>query len=455
MPSKFENTVYGPLPAGLKCAPLGSLCERDGVQTGPFGSQLHKDDYVAEGTPIITVEHLSENRIAHSNLPMVSEADRERLAKYSLRTGDIVFSRVGSVDRRALVQPSENGWLFSGRCLRVRPQAGVLDSAWLSYFFGLPAFKSYIRGIAVGATMPSINTKILSDVPIYYPPIEVQVQAAEVLASLDNRIDLLRQTNTTLESIAQALFKSWFIDFDPVRAKAEGREPECMDAATAALFPAEFQESALGLIPKRWQPATLADAMHLNPARSLSKGISAPYLEMANAPTTGHRPLELVAQRAFGSGCKFTNGDALLAKITPCLENGKSAFVDFLAEDQVGWGSTEFIVMRSKPVLPDYCAYLLARYEPFRQFAIQSMTGTSGRQRVELSRLAQFPMALPPDSTIASAVAPMFCALQSRIAANDEVAQSLSSLRDTLLPRLISGKLRLPEAQEQLEDALV
>ena len=286
------------------------------------------------------------------------------------------------------------------------------------------------------------------------PGRDVQNVVVEVLQALDHRIDLLRQTNTTLESIAQTVFKSWFIDFDPVRAKAEGREPEGMDSATAALFPAEFEESALGLIPKGWRATTVAEAVEFNPSRHLSKGADARYLEMANAPTNGHRPLEQVELRTFASGCKFRNGDALLAKITPCLENGKSAFVDFLDGEETGWGSTEFIVLRARPALPPYAAYLLARHEPFRQFAIQAMTGTSGRQRVELSRLMQFAMALPPDSGIADAAAPTMLALQSRIAANDEHAKTLSELRDTLLPRLISGQLRLPEARAQLEEAL-
>ena len=140
------ETVYGELPSNLKEAKLSAICEKNGVQTGPFGSQLHKEDYVVNGTPIITVEHLGENRIVHENLPRVSDEDKTRLSKYQLKTGDIVFSRVGSVDRRALVQAKEDGWLFSGRCLRVRPIQEIVDSRWLSYFFGLPAFKNYIRG---------------------------------------------------------------------------------------------------------------------------------------------------------------------------------------------------------------------------------------------------------------------------------------------------------------------
>ncbi len=311
-----------------------------------------------------------------------------------------------------------------------------------------------LAGYNSGSAQPSLNRNYIYGMKVRFPRRDEQDHIVEVLQAIDDRIDLLRQTNATLESIAQALFKSWLIDFDPVRAKAEGREPEGMDADTAALFPSEFEESALGLIPKGWRVGTVAEAVDINPSRSLSKGTEARYLEMANAPTTGHRPSERVGLRPFGSGCKFRNGDALLAKITPCLENGKGAFIDFLGEGEVGWGSTEFIVLRSKPALPQFGAYLLTRYEPFRQFAIQAMTGTSGRQRVELSRLAQFAMALPPDTAIAFAAEPLFGALQARIAANDEYAKTLAELRDALLPRLISGKLRLPRVPEQLEEAL-
>lgn len=316
-----------------------------------------------------------------------------------------------------------------------------------------PEYRSYCRERAIGTTNLSLSR---DDFLAFQLPLATaeRLELVALLEEIEHRINLLRQTSSTLESIAQTFFKSWFIDFDPVRAKNEGREPEGMDPATAALFPTEFEESTLGLIPKGWRVATVADAVVFNPLRSLPKRDEAPYLEMANAPTAGHRPLARVGLRAFGSGCKFRNGDALLAKITPCLENGKSAFVDFLDKDEIGWGSTEFIVMRAKPVLPEYCAYLLARHEAFRQFAIQAMTGTSGRQRVELSRLTQFPLALPPDESIASSVAPTFGALQSRIAANDEQAKALAELRDALLPRLISGKLRLPDAQEQVEEAL-
>ncbi len=254
MAGEWRETIYGEVAADFAEDRLQNLCDpKAGIQTGPFGSQLHQEDYVPVGTPIITVEHLGENRILHDGVPRVSDADRDRLSRYLLRTGDIVFSRVGSVDRRALVRSAEDGWMFSGRCLRVRPDPERIDSGYLSYFFGLPAFKEHIRAIAVGATMPSLNTSLLSDVVIPHPKdIAEQRAIAHILGTLDDKIELNRRMNETLEAMARALFKSWFVDFDPVRAKAEGRDPG-LPKSLADLFPDSFVDSELGEIPKGWE----------------------------------------------------------------------------------------------------------------------------------------------------------------------------------------------------------
>ncbi len=151
------------------------------VQTGPFGSQLHQRDYKSVGTPIITVEHLGDNKIIHSNLPLVSDEDKERLKKYILKKGDVVFSRVGSVDRCAFVHEKEDGWMFSGRLLRVRVRENLVDSRFLSFYFNQESFKDTIRMIAVGATMPSINTEILSNVDILLPSLPEQKAIGSVL----------------------------------------------------------------------------------------------------------------------------------------------------------------------------------------------------------------------------------------------------------------------------------
>ena len=176
------------------------------IQTGPFGSQLHKEDYVEVGTPIVTVEHLGNRVFTEQNLPMVSDEDKERLNKYVLKKGDIVFSRVGSVDRCSYVDAAHDGWMFSGRCLRVRPNE-KLDDLFLYYYFCLEETKQYVRNIAVGATMPSINTKLLEEIPITYPDIDTQRKIAQVLAAIDDQIENNSKINDNLQQQALAIFQ--------------------------------------------------------------------------------------------------------------------------------------------------------------------------------------------------------------------------------------------------------
>jgi type I restriction enzyme S subunit len=283
---------------------------------------------------------------------------------------------------------------------------------------------------------------------ITLPPIGEQRAIGHILGSLDGKIELNRRINETLEATAKAVFKSWFVDFDPVCAKAEGRDPG-LPKRIADLFPDSFEDSELGEIPKGWKVVPLPDVIDVNPPRPLHKGDAAPYLDMANMPTRGHSPDEVV-DRPFGSGMRFVNGDTLVARITPCLENGKTAFVDFLKSGQVGWGSTEYIVLRPKPPLPDEFAYCLARATEFRDFAIQSMTGSSGRQRVPAESLSHFRVAVstkPIAGLFGRLIKPLF----ARASAATKEGRALTALRDTLLPKLISGVLRVKDAVQIVE----
>lgn len=166
---------------------VGAVAE---VKTGPFGSSLHESDYVASGTPIITVEHLGEFGVVRTGAPMVSASDRRRLIAYSLKEGDIVFSRVGSIDRNALISCQEEGWLFSGRLLRVRFDAATADPRFMSAQFHSRRFKDLVRSVAVGQTMPSLNTAILKSIEIVTPPVEEQRAIGQVAQELD--AELLR-----------------------------------------------------------------------------------------------------------------------------------------------------------------------------------------------------------------------------------------------------------------------
>ena len=188
------------------------LSELAAIQTGPFGSQLHKEDYVVHGTPIVTVEHLGDRKFIEQNLPCVSDKDKERLKKYILKTGDIVFSRVGSVDRCSYVSTEYEGWLFSGRCLRVRP-CEKLNPEYLYYFFSLEETKQFVRNIATGATMPSINTKFMGEIPIRVPSLETQNKIASILWMIDDKIELNEKINENLEQQVSILYQSWFEDF--------------------------------------------------------------------------------------------------------------------------------------------------------------------------------------------------------------------------------------------------
>ena len=193
------------VPQGWSDATVGDFAS---VQTGPFGSQLHNEDYVESGTPIITVEHMDGKYIAHRNLPLVSQNDVDRLRKYDLHTGDIVFSRVGSVDRAVMVSQHEDGWLFSGRCLRVRPYDPNTGSYFL-WWFNQPVIRQLVTASAVGATMPSINTSILNSIRIVFPQKDIVTQfckmADGLIEIIATNLEEIRKLNDAREYIQLSL----------------------------------------------------------------------------------------------------------------------------------------------------------------------------------------------------------------------------------------------------------
>ena len=366
--------------------------------------------------------------------------------------GDILLTNKGSQNGAVCLVPDPVDFCIAQDMVALRADPKKIEPLYLFAALRSDLVQKRIKALNVDAVIPHLKKTDFDKLFIPLPQRKTQRWVGECYFDLSRRIELLRETNATLEAIAQALFKSWFVDFDPVRAKVAGLDPEGLDVATAALFPDSFEESELGFIPRGWRILPLEDAYEINPSRKLKKGEVAPYLDMASVGTRGH-VVSGVIDREMTSGTKFTNGDTLLARITPCLENGKSAFVDFLSNDQTGWGSTEFVVLRPRAPLPPYHGYLLARHTPFREHAIQSMSGTSGRQRVQNDVLGRYPVVVPADE-IAEAFGDVVGSAQQKIAANQEQVKTLTQLRDTLLPRLISGQLRLPEVEASIENML-
>ena len=452
MNSEWRETIYGILRADFSENSLVNLCHEDnGVQTGPFGSQLHQKDYVPVGTPILTVEHLGDNRIIHQDLPRVSDYDKERLSKYTLHKGDIVFSRVGSVDRRALVREAEEGWLFSGRCLRVRPDPNKIDPGYLSYFFGWASFKEYIRAIAVGATMPSLNTQILSDVIVPYPSISEQRAIAHILGTLDDKIELNRRMNETLEEMARAQFKSWFVDFDPVRAKMEGRDPG-LPKHLADLFPDCLVDSELGPIPEGWKIGVLDDAIELlsggTPRTSETSYWNGdiPWYTAKDAPSLSD-VFVLDTERAITQAGVENSSTKILPFGTTIITArgtvGRLACLGVpMAMNQTCYG------IRGARSYPDFFTYWTIRkaIEELQSRTHGTIFDTITRQTFKI-----IDVVLPPVN-VAEAFECTVNPIMGHILNNLHVSRTLAAQRDALLPKLVSGKLRMGDVGHKETD---
>lgn len=313
------------------------------------------------------------------------------------------------------------------------------DGLYGYYLARSPDFRRYAIGHMEGTSgRQRVPSTAIEKYVLALPPLSEQRAIAHILGTLDDKIELNRRRNQTLEAMARALFKDWFVDFGPVHAKMEARDPY-LPADLWQLFPDRLDDEGK---PEGWEMVPASALIEFNPTEPLRKGTPALYLDMASLPTSGSWP-EPPVIRDFGSGMRFRNGDTLLARITPCLENGKTAFVQCLPDDTVGWGSTEYIVMRPKAPVPAGYAYLLARDDAFREHAIRSMTGTSGRQRAQGDSVAEFKLASPPDENVWHTFAEQLMPIFESIKSNAMASETLAALRDTLLPKLISGELRI------------
>ena len=300
--------------------------------------------------------------------------------------------------------------------------------------------------INVGAVFDSLRCRDIPNFELPIPPRTEQREIARVLAALDDRITLLRETNATLEAIAQALFKSWFVDFDPVRAKMAGRAPEGMGEATAALFPDAFEETELGVVPKGWGVQPLDEiASYLN------------GLALQKFPPTGDDDLPVIKIAQLRKG-DTVGADKAARNIKPeyIIHNGDVLFswsgsleVDIWCGGEGALNQHLFKVTSQR--YPTWFYYLWTKHhlEHFRQVAASKATTMGHIQRSHLSAAKAF----VPSPDVLSSADQLLSPILDNIIAGALQASALSELRDTLLPRLISGQLRLPDARAQLEAA--
>jgi type I restriction enzyme, S subunit len=400
------------------------------IQTGPFGSQLHKHDYVEVGTPVIPTEAIGRGRILDIEVPQVSAEKAIELARHRLHVGDILFARRGAqaTGLSAIVDERFEGGLCGTGAILLRVRSARVLPHYLAMYLSSEFAFQWLRTHAVGAVMPNLNTEIIKALPLTLPPIAEQRELSLMLGALDDRITLLRETNATLEAIAQALFKSWFVDFDPVRAKAEGRTPDGMDEATAALFPDSLEETELGLVPKGWRVGRLDDLL------VLQRGFDLPSQDRV----PGQYPI------IAASGPSGTHQEAMVRG--PGVVTGRSGVLGkvFLELEDFWPLNTTLWVKDFKAVTPSF-AYELLRMLDFKSYNAGSAVPTLNRNHIH---------GLPyvvPDRRCVERYESLALPIHQRCNENEKLVQTLSTLRDTLLPRLISGQLRLPEANALLE----
>ncbi|PNK59665.1 restriction endonuclease subunit S [Psychrobacter sp. FDAARGOS_221] len=411
-----------------------------------------------------------QNGVVDWNTVPYCPIDDSKLKKYLLHTGDIVVARTGNSTGENYIFTGEQDTVYASYLIRFRLKEDVANPFFVWYSMRSPQWWAFIQGAKTGSAQAGANAKVLSSYSFKLPPMPEQKAIAHILGTLDDKIELNRQMNETLEAMAQALFKSWFVDFDPVidnallagkaipeplKERAEMRQAQLDSGKSKTnseindLFPSEFEFiEDLGWIPKGWDVDSIDNMIEINPRLTLKKGTLASHADMKALPESGFN-IDGVIEKEYSGGTKFQNRDVLFARITPCLENGKTGLVDFLEPGEVGFGSTEFIVLREKDNITMEFVACLARNNKFRLHAIQSMVGSSGRQRVQNSCFSDFYMALPKSS---NKVLELFHEMTSvnfeKISIQAKESRTLAKLRDTLLPKLMSGELRIPDAEK-------
>lgn len=390
--------------------------------------RIHMADYVPSGVPFYRGKEVIERAKGNpvSTELFITQAQYQEIKRKfgSPQDGDILLTSVGTLGVAYFVEGDGDFYFKDGNVTWFRNFDPRVVPKYLYYWLTSPETQKRLDEVSIGSTQRALTISALKSLKVQLPSVDSQKAIVDMLDAVTNRITLLRETNATLEAIAQALFKSWFVDFDPVRAKMEGRTPEGMDEATAALFPDGFETSEFGEVPRGWRAAKFEDFVQRLPV-----------------------------------GKKFDQKTAKTEGLVPILDQGKSGVIGFHDEDPGVRASLDEPVV----VFANHTCYMrLIAYDfsaiqnvlPFKGKGIDTVWAYyATKGRVKFSEYKGH----WPDFTIEKAVVPSMCLgeafrsvvdpLLRRVRLNEIQSNSLASLRDTLLPRLISGQLRLSDAE--------
>ncbi len=407
---------------------MRSICGKIGSGATPTGGQAAYQK-IRTNFALVRSQNVFDREFSEAGLAFISDDQADSLRGVRLEKNDILLNITGdgiTFGRACLVPEKALPACVNQHVSIIRLDSKQADPGYVVSYLTHPTIKSYIESFNAGGSRRAITKAHIESFVVPLPPLATQRAIADLLGGIDDRITLLREANATLEAIAQALFKSWFVDFDPVHAKMEGHTPEGMDEATAALFPDGFETSELGEVPRGWLPIRLDSFLELAYGKALK----------AESRNPGPVPV-------YGSGGITGWHDTSLID-GPSIIVGRKGTVGSLY-----WEShpfypidTVFYVKARRPLT--YCHQLL------KTLGLQDMNTDAAVPGLNRENVYRLMVPEIPEEALA-AFDGVAKAVQQSIDHNEAQAQTLSTLRDTLLPRLISGQLRLPEAQAALE----
>lgn len=413
-----------------------SNCKLGDLMEIKHGFAFKGEYFAAKGTHVLLTPG---NFQANGGLKLKGEKEKyytgEVPRDFVLRKGDMIVAMTDLTQNAPILGspaliPEDDKFLHNQRLGKiVNIRVDRVCPEFLFFLFNTNEVRSQIKGSASGATVRHTSPSRIYSVTVKLPPLPDQHRFASILSAYDDLIENNLRRIKILEEMARELYREWFVVFGyPGHEKIP------------------HTKSAIGPIPKGWMVKAVPEAVDINPEVSISRDEEHAFVPMGCLANDSMLITD-IETRAGSSGAKFQNGDTLFARITPCLENGKTGFVQFLPDqDAVACGSTEFIVLRSRTVTPEF-VYLLARNEEFRANAIKSMAGASGRQRVQERCFDSFKIPVPPRPLLemfSAVVAPSFALIQRLHLESDNLRRT----RNLLLPRLLSGQV--PTAPQEM-----
>jgi type I restriction enzyme S subunit len=441
------------LPQDWSYASLESCSQPNSVTYGVVqpGSALEA------GKPLIRVNNFRDTRIDLSDVMFIAPEIEAKYSRTRLQGGEVLLTIVGSVGQVAVVPPWCAGFNVARAVAVIHPQPNIAPE-WIALCLRSPLSQHLLESRANTTVQTTINLKDLRVLPIPLPPPAERQAIVGFVGALDDRITLLRETNATLEAIAQALFKSWFVDFDPVRAKIEGRAPAGMDEATATLFPDSLEVTELGLVPRGWRVANVGtiaaviDCLHSKKPELFDSG--KPFLQLNNIRNDGLLDASEVSgisnadYEKWISRIEVSAGDCVITNV------GRVGAVAQIPSGFQAAMGRNMTAIRLKPnwPYPTYLIELLQSQWMRSEIVNKTDTGTIlNALNVKNIPLLRCNLAT---SEVMQAFEGVTRPLRAGMEENIKYAQILASLRDTLLPRLISGQLRLPDVQQDVVDTL-